>query len=104
MYCHKCGNKLVKGATFCSYCGTRVEFAFEEHRYFDVRRWKIAMETENRPFYGIEIVKDVDTGEMTYNDLLLAERKFTEQMYLLPIETNEIRKNNGSLQQTETWR
>ena len=26
MYCHKCGNKLVKGATFCSYCGTRVEF------------------------------------------------------------------------------
>ena len=52
----------------------------------------------------IEIVKDVDTGEMTYNDLLLAERKFTEQMYLLPIETNEIRKNNGSLQQTETWR
>ena len=29
MYCHKCGNKLVKGATFCSYCGTRVEFAFD---------------------------------------------------------------------------
>ena len=29
MYCHKCGNKLVKGATFCSYCGTKVEFAFD---------------------------------------------------------------------------
>lgn len=29
MYCHKCGNKLVKSATFCSYCGTKVEFAFD---------------------------------------------------------------------------
>lgn len=29
MYCHKCGNKLVKNATFCSYCGTKVEFAFD---------------------------------------------------------------------------
>ena len=82
----------------------RVEFAFEEHRYFDVRRWKIAMDTENRPYYGVEIVKDVNTGEMIYNDLLLGQRKFTEQMYLLPIETNEIRKNNGTLLQTETWR
>lgn len=82
----------------------RVEFAFEEHRYFDVRRWKIAMDTENRSYYGVEIVKDVNTGEMVYNDLLLAERKFTEPMYLLPIETNEIRKNNGTLLQTVTWR
>lgn len=82
----------------------RVELAFEEHRYFDVRRWKIAMETENRPYYGVEIIKDVTTGEMTYNDLLLGQRKFTEQMYLLPISTNEIRKNNGTLLQTETWR
>lgn len=82
----------------------RIEFAFEEHRYFDVRRWKIAMDTENRPYYGVEIVKDVNTGEMVYNDLLLGQRKFTEQMYLLPIETNEIRKNNGTLLQTETWR
>lgn len=82
----------------------RIELAFEEHRYFDVRRWKIAMDTENRPYYGVEIVKDVETGEMTYNDLLLGQRKFTEQMYLLPIATDEIRKCNGTLLQTETWR
>ena len=30
MFCHKCGNKLVKDATFCSYCGTKVEFAFTD--------------------------------------------------------------------------
>ncbi len=26
MFCHKCGNRLVNAATFCSYCGTKVEF------------------------------------------------------------------------------
>lgn len=31
----------------------RVELAFEEHRYFDVRRWMIAPETEDRDAYGI---------------------------------------------------
>lgn len=31
MYCHKCGNKLVKGASFCSYCGTKVEFSFDNN-------------------------------------------------------------------------
>ncbi len=31
----------------------RVELAFEDHRYFDVRRWMIAPETEDRDAYGI---------------------------------------------------
>lgn len=31
----------------------RVELAFEDHRYFDVRRWMIAPETEDRDAYGV---------------------------------------------------
>jgi len=31
----------------------RVELAFEEHRFFDVRRWKIAGQTENAPLMAI---------------------------------------------------
>ncbi len=31
----------------------RIELAFEDHRYFDVRRWMIAPETEDRDAYGI---------------------------------------------------
>ena len=35
----------------------RVELAFEEHRFYDVRRWKIADVTENKPAQGINITQ-----------------------------------------------
>ncbi len=82
----------------------RIELAFEEHRYWDVRRWKIAMDVENRAIYGMDIVKDVTTGEKTYTPVKLLERTFTEQNYLLPISTDEIKKNEGTLLQSVTWR
>lgn len=82
----------------------RIELAFEEHRFWDVRRWKIAMDVENRPIYGMDITKDKTTGVKTYTPVKLLDRKFTPQMYLLPIATAEIRKNNGTLLQSVTWR
>lgn len=82
----------------------RVELAFEEHRYFDLRRWKLAIDVENRPIYGMVITKNVSTGIKTYKEEKLLQRVFTPQMYFLPIATDEIKKNNGTLLQTETWR
>lgn len=76
----------------------RIELAFEEHRYWDLRRWKIAMEVENRPIMGMDIIKDVETGEKTYAPVQLLERHFEEKMYLLPIEANEILRNEGMAQ------
>ncbi|MGE5944695.1 MAG: RagB/SusD family nutrient uptake outer membrane protein [Flavobacteriales bacterium] len=81
----------------------RVELAFEEHRYWDVRRWKIAEDIENRPIYGMDIFKNVNTGNLTYSPVLLLERTFLSEMYLLPIERSEILRNNGSLTQTPGW-
>ena len=37
----------------------RVELAFEDHRYFDVRRWKILNET-GKQVTGMSIVNDSD--------------------------------------------
>lgn len=82
----------------------RIELVFEEHRYFDARRWMIASEVFNRPGHGVKIIKDVATGEKTYEEELLLDRKFYDTMYLLPIATEEILRNNGTLQQTRTWR
>lgn len=82
----------------------RIELAFEEHRYWDVRRWKIMMDVENRSLYGMDIIKDVNTGVKTYTPVLLLKRAFTEKNYLLPIETDEIKKNKGALLQSLTWR
>ena len=38
----------------------RLEFAFEGHRFFDVRRWMIAPQTESKTMHGIEITRATD--------------------------------------------
>ena len=79
----------------------RIELAFEEHRFWDVRRWKIAEDIENRPIYGMDIILDGNTK--TYTPVLLLERTFLPEMYLLPIETNELNRNNNTITQTPGW-
>lgn len=81
----------------------RIELAFEEHRFWDVRRWKIGTDVENRPIMGMDIIKNTATGTKTYTPIQLLQRKFDERMYLLPIEANEVLRNKGFLQQTPGW-
>lgn len=76
----------------------RIELAFEGNRFFDVRRWKIAKETENRPLLAIKIEK-LDNGTKTYEPTLLLKRLFLDQHYLIPIPRVEIDKSKGSLEQ-----
>ncbi|MDR0698815.1 MAG: RagB/SusD family nutrient uptake outer membrane protein [Tannerella sp.] len=70
----------------------RIELAFEDHRYFDVRRWKIADITENKPARKITIVRDDVTREKTYKIEILQERKFLSQHYLMPIPRTEMQR------------
>lgn len=72
----------------------RIELAFEEHRYFDVRRWKIAEQTENEDAVKIQILRDDDTGKKSYSFDVVQERKFLPQHYLMPIPRSEILKNS----------
>ncbi|GAO41894.1 RagB/SusD family nutrient uptake outer membrane protein [Flavihumibacter petaseus] len=77
----------------------RVELAFEEHRFYDVRRWKIAMQTENVPAYGIDIQKQ-SNGTLVYSRKeAITGRKFEEQHYWLPIPRAEIQALNGKITQ-----
>jgi len=81
----------------------RIELAFEEHRFFDIRRWKIAADIENRPIMGMDIVKDLGTGVTTYTPVqLLMKAPYQDKMNLLPVETNEIRRN-PKMGQTPGW-
>ena len=72
----------------------RVELAFEEHRYFDVRRWKIADTVLNRKATGIRVFKNAD-GSYTYTPgQFVEDRKFVSpKMYWLPIQLDEVTKN-----------
>jgi hypothetical protein len=77
----------------------RIELAFEEHRFYDVRRWMIAMETENEPAYGIDIRRAED-GTFTYQPkIALQGRNFQERNYWLPIPRSEILASNNKLEQ-----
>jgi hypothetical protein len=68
----------------------RVEFAFEEHRFFDVRRWKILNETDNF-VTGMRITPS--GGDYTYTRFKLAERHTNSDKYLLfPINQSEVTK------------
>lgn len=72
----------------------KIELAFEEHRWYDVRRWKIAEVTENGPENGIRIIKKKD-GTKSYQIEKIDTRKFiAPNHYLFPIPNQEIRKNN----------
>jgi hypothetical protein len=77
----------------------RVELAFEEHRFYDVRRWKIADVTENKPAAGVIITKNAN-GTFSYTPkVALDGRSFTTKLYWLPIPRSEILASNGQLQQ-----
>ncbi|MDO6809764.1 RagB/SusD family nutrient uptake outer membrane protein [Zobellia galactanivorans] len=68
----------------------RIELAFEEHRYFDVRRWGIAQYTEAVDLYGMDIILDVDTGEKNYSPVLLFDRAWDDKLNFLPISRSEV--------------
>ena len=70
----------------------QIELCFEGHRFFDVRRWKIAMQTENQPLRGVHIQKNPN-GVFSYSYFILQNRKFYEQNYLCPIPKYELDKN-----------
>ncbi|GGG89280.1 hypothetical protein GCM10007415_24290 [Parapedobacter pyrenivorans] len=80
----------------------QVELAFEEHRFYDVRRWLIAEETGNVPAYGIEITRNGNT--LAYmRKVALDGRHFLPQHYWLPIPREEILASNNQLQQNADY-
>jgi hypothetical protein len=74
----------------------RVELAFEGHRFFDVRRWMIAEETENKMMTGMEVVRDGSSVE--YNVFNVRKHNFRPAMYFWPIPYGEVAKSPELLQ------
>ena len=64
-----------------------VEFAFEEHRWWDVRRWDVAIEALSRDIYGIDV-----SNNGTITRKVAQSRTFEEKMYLYPLPEEEVWK------------
>jgi hypothetical protein len=75
----------------------RLELAFEGFRFFDVRRWKIAEDTENKMMHGLEITLNGD-GSKTAREFEVGKHTFRPAMYFWPIPYDEITKTPDLLQ------
>ena len=69
----------------------RIELAFEEHRFWDLRRWKDAETVLNQPVKGMRIALD-NAGNYTYTVFNAENRSFDSKMYWYPIPRKEILK------------
>lgn len=79
----------------------RIELAFEEHRFWDVRRWKIADQELNGPLLGMKITATAP-NTYTYERQQVGTMVFSEKLYLMPIPYDEITKNRN-LEQNPGW-
>ncbi|MFZ6011071.1 MAG: RagB/SusD family nutrient uptake outer membrane protein [Bacteroidota bacterium] len=75
----------------------RIELVFEQHRYFDVRRWMIAPQALGRNANGIVI--EVPFGQPAeYAVSKVQDRAWNNKMYFLPIIQDEMNRNKNLVQ------
>lgn len=74
----------------------RLELAFEGHRFFDVRRWKIAEQTDSKIMHGMEVKRN--GNNISYHLFDVRKHNFTPAMYLWPLPLSEIAKSPELLQ------
>ena len=79
----------------------RVELAFEDHRYWDLLRWKDAMDVLNKPVLGVAVTK-TENG-WSYEVKEVATRTFHERNYYLPFLRSEIENSNNTLEQNPNY-
>ena len=73
-----------------------VELAFEDHRFWDIRRWMIGPQTV--AIKRTKIVKDPTSGVFKYTTFTTTDRIWDDKMYYYPIALTEIYKNRNLLQ------
>jgi len=94
----------------------RIEFAFEGHRFWDVRRWLIAKSVDNGQLHvlnarpsttelsatGLDINSEAAGVAVLYKPVTIQDRVFTDKHYLMPIPQTEIDKS-PNLKQNFGW-
>ena len=79
----------------------RIELAFEDHRYWDLVRWKDAATVLNQPVRGVRVSKNGDA--FSYQVADVASRTFQERNYYWPFSRAEITNSNGALIQNDGY-
>ncbi len=72
----------------------RIELCFEEQRFWDIRRWKIAKTVYGTTLHGVTIIKNTN-GTFSYTLKDVTTPYFNDAMYLFPIALKETQVNPG---------
>jgi starch-binding outer membrane protein, SusD/RagB family len=82
----------------------RIELAFEDHRFFDIRRWKIAPDVMVNA-RGVLIYADAEDhhDRSTYSNVEfeirdIQNRSWNDRSYFMPIPYDEMQRNDYLLQ------
>ena len=75
----------------------RIELVFENHRFFDVRRWMIGQEAYH-PMHGVNVVYKLNPDHTTatlptITPVEITSGKWDAKAYFLPIARSEMNKN-----------
>ncbi|PSR53508.1 RagB/SusD family nutrient uptake outer membrane protein [Adhaeribacter arboris] len=78
-----------------------VELGYEEHRYFDVRRWMIA-DQAYVDAAGVSVTGNMNADgtitNRTYAPIKIQDREWNPRFYFLPIKLDETNRNNKLIQ------
>lgn len=85
----------------------QIEFFFEDHRYYDLRRWMDAPEVMSKPVTGLDVTAKGAQRESFYttkiwNTETAMKRVWNNKMYFFPISQDVLDKN-GKLVQNPGW-
>jgi len=80
----------------------RIELVFENHRFFDVRRWKIGPDAYH-PMHGVDVVYKLNPDHTTATIPTITPVQITtgtwdDKAYFLPIARSEMNKNTKLVQ------
>lgn len=80
-----------------------VELAFEDHRFWDIRRWMIAEENGvmQGDMWGLKLATIPNSTEISYTPYIFEQRTFLRKMYLHPFILSEV--NKGHIVQNPGW-
>jgi hypothetical protein len=75
----------------------KIELMFEDHRFFDIRRWMIAPEVIVDA-YGLDIRYYYGEEKPTYEIIHVQERDWKDRFYFFPIKLDEMNRNELLIQ------
>ena len=80
----------------------RIELAFEEHRFWDLLRWKDAESALNTTILGVDNIPQ--GSSYVWKEKVVSNRRFdASKMYLYPIPQTEIVRTGYQINQNPNW-